>query len=183
MKLFKTKNSSKGFTLIELLIVIAVLGILAAVVLVAIDPLEQLARGRDAGRKTAVGQIGHALQAYYTAREGIGYVSTSGNYQTDLFNAGELKTVATNPNYSAIGAASAGCAAGAATQGTYCYQVFASGSNQEAIVYARLESKVENNKCPVGSAAWYVWTSNLGRAGGLCTGGAGPSATVASLDF
>ena len=56
--------SSKGFTLIELLIVIAILGVLAAGSLVAIDPVEQLARARDSGRKSAVTQMGRALQAY-----------------------------------------------------------------------------------------------------------------------
>jgi prepilin-type N-terminal cleavage/methylation domain-containing protein len=42
-----------GFTLIELLIVIAILGVLAVVVLVAINPIEQLARTRDGGRLTS----------------------------------------------------------------------------------------------------------------------------------
>lgn len=37
-----------GFTLIELLIVMAILGVLAVVVLVAINPVQQLARTRDA---------------------------------------------------------------------------------------------------------------------------------------
>ena len=49
-----TSLHSRGFTLIELLIVIAVLGVLAAVVLVAIDPGQQLARGRDSGRKPSI---------------------------------------------------------------------------------------------------------------------------------
>ena len=60
-----SKKLSKGFTLIELLIVIAVIGVLAAVILVAIDPIEQLARGRDAGRKSTNVQLGRALEAFY----------------------------------------------------------------------------------------------------------------------
>lgn len=180
MKLYKT-YSSKGFTLVELLIVIAVLGILAAVVLVAIDPLEQLARGRDAGRKTAIGQLGHALQAYFTAREGVGYISTVDPYQDGLVSAGELKTPATNPNYAAI--ATPTCAGGDATQGNYCYHVVA--GNQDAIVYTRLESKAEISKCPTApnTVPWFVWTSNLGRAGGYCSTPTPPSSTLTTLSF
>ena len=62
--MFNRKNYLKGFTLIELLIVIAILGVLAVVVLVAINPVQQLARTRDAGRKSSVAQIGHAVAAY-----------------------------------------------------------------------------------------------------------------------
>ena len=40
-----------GFTLVELLIVITILGILATAVLSAINPLEQLRKGRDVSRK------------------------------------------------------------------------------------------------------------------------------------
>ena len=50
MKKFKkgfTLSLSKGFTLIELLIVIELLGALAAGLLAAIDPFEQLKKGVD----------------------------------------------------------------------------------------------------------------------------------------
>ena len=49
-------DSRRGFTLIELLIVMAILGVLAVVVLVAINPIQQLARTRDTGRKSGVTQ-------------------------------------------------------------------------------------------------------------------------------
>lgn len=64
VKYFLNKFFSQGFTLIELLIVIAILGILAAGILVAINPVAQLAKARDAGRKTAVKQINDAVVRY-----------------------------------------------------------------------------------------------------------------------
>jgi len=54
-----------GFTLIELLIVIAILGILAAAVLVAINPGKRTAQARDAIRKQDVNAIANALIGYY----------------------------------------------------------------------------------------------------------------------
>lgn len=59
-----------GFTLIELLVVIAVLGILASVVLVAINPAERMNEARDAGRKSNVGQVSVALESYYATYGG-----------------------------------------------------------------------------------------------------------------
>ncbi len=59
------RRSGAGFTLIELLVVITVLGVLATIVLLAVNPGAQLARARDAGRKTALRQIANGLERYY----------------------------------------------------------------------------------------------------------------------
>lgn len=56
----------KGFTLIELLIVIAVLGILIIAILSAIDPLEQIRKARDSGRKSDSGQLMSAYERYFS---------------------------------------------------------------------------------------------------------------------
>jgi general secretion pathway protein G len=61
-----SKTTSAGFTLIELLVVIVILGILAAVVLVLVDPVKRIGEARDAGRRQAIGQIRVALDEYYT---------------------------------------------------------------------------------------------------------------------
>ena len=54
-----------GFTMIELLIVIAILGILAVAVLSAINPIEQINRGRDTGSRSDAEQLLTAIDRYY----------------------------------------------------------------------------------------------------------------------
>jgi len=54
----------KGFTMIELLIVIAVLGVLAIAVLAAINPIEQINRGRDTGSRSDAEQLLSAIDRY-----------------------------------------------------------------------------------------------------------------------
>lgn len=82
----------KAFTLIELLIVIALLGILAAAVLVAVNPGKRTKQARDSIRKSDIGQLATALQTYYT---------TTGSYPTsldDLVTNGDIKKLPTPPN-------------------------------------------------------------------------------------
>lgn len=64
----KKHLSSKGFTLIELLIVIAILGILATAVLSAINPVEQINRGRDTGSLSDAEQLLSAVGRYNAAQ-------------------------------------------------------------------------------------------------------------------
>lgn len=59
------KYLSKGFTLVELLIVIALLGIIATIVIAAINPIEQANRASDSGMKADASQMISAVQRYY----------------------------------------------------------------------------------------------------------------------
>ncbi len=58
------KRASKGFTLIELLIVIGIIGILAAIVLVAVDPAKRLKQSRNARRFAETNAILNAILNY-----------------------------------------------------------------------------------------------------------------------
>lgn len=53
-----------GFTLIELLVVIAVIGVLAGAVIAIINPSAQLARARDATRKTNIRFLAEAFEEF-----------------------------------------------------------------------------------------------------------------------
>ena len=60
----KIKSWQRGFTLIELLIVIALIGILAVALLSAINPLEQLRKGRDSARKADASELLNAIERF-----------------------------------------------------------------------------------------------------------------------
>ncbi|MCS7092446.1 MAG: type II secretion system GspH family protein, partial [Patescibacteria group bacterium] len=160
----KLKNTAKpsGFTLIELLIVIAILGVLAVVVLVAVNPVQQLARTRDSGRKSAITQLGRALQAYYTARNGT-YVTENATWLDSLVTSGEL---ASAPSAISYASGTAGCT-GAAEQNNLCYDY--DTTLGRVIVYARMESNVEASKCATGTVAYFVYSSRQGRGGLVCS--------------
>jgi general secretion pathway protein G len=59
----KSWAKQKGFTIVELLIVIVVIGVLAAITVVAYNGIQQ--RGRDAQRQSDVKAIAKALELYY----------------------------------------------------------------------------------------------------------------------
>jgi prepilin-type N-terminal cleavage/methylation domain-containing protein len=172
------KNYRKGFTLIELLIVIAILGTLAVVVLIALNPVQQLARTRDAGRRSTVSQLGHAMEAYGTNRNGVYFTPGNTWISVGLVASGEIASIPQNPTYSAGGGA---CVTN--VQGGFCYNAFPlAGPYTRFIVFARLESLSENSKCAAATpVAWAVYSSPNSGGGVLCTAAAGvpgdPTAT------
>lgn len=149
------KSNSFGFTLIELLIVIGVIGVLAVLVIVGINPVQQLARGRDAGRKIIVGQLSKAVQAYYTSNNstypvGSGYINPPvllGDWIATLVNSGEIKKA---PNAVPYKTGVPTCRNDNDLEGNsvngWCYRL--NSTSTEAMVYTALESDSERNKCP-----------------------------------
>ena len=103
-----------GFTLIELLIVIAILGILAAAVLVAINPGKRTRQAQDAKRKNDIGALATEIQGYYTTPGAGCYPATL----QVLVNDGYLKQMPKDPvtdteyTYSTVDPAPVDCATG-----------------------------------------------------------------------
>ncbi|MDP2632317.1 MAG: type II secretion system protein [Candidatus Curtissbacteria bacterium] len=88
------KRFLRGFTLIELLIVIAILGILAAGVLVAVNPGKRQRQAKDANIKADIGSIATAAQAYYTSPGQGTYILAL----VDLVTNQDLKTLPKQPD-------------------------------------------------------------------------------------
>ncbi len=82
MTVQKLKNSL-GFTLVELLIVIALLGVIALIVIAAINPIEQANRARDTGMRSDASQLISAIDRYFAVREKFPWVVQDIAYDND----------------------------------------------------------------------------------------------------
>jgi prepilin-type N-terminal cleavage/methylation domain-containing protein len=79
-------KSQKGFTLIELLVVIGVIAILAAIVLVAVNPGRQFAQARDTQRRSDLYSLTNAIYQFAAEHEGV-LPDTDGDDSTSNFPA------------------------------------------------------------------------------------------------
>ncbi len=98
-------KKQSGFTLMELLIVIGVLGILAAGLLAAIDPFEQLKKARDANNRNATIELLNGFTRYYATHGDFpwnlatpvlcGTVDAPGALSTDAVEINDIKNCVT----------------------------------------------------------------------------------------
>lgn len=65
------KNSVQGFTLIEILVVVGMIALLAAIVLIAINPARQFAQGRNSQRASNVNAILNAIGQRMADHKGL----------------------------------------------------------------------------------------------------------------
>lgn len=70
------KNNRQGFTLIELILTITILAVLVAILVVALNPAEQLARARDAKRVADLDALKTAINLY--TAQATGTINLSG---------------------------------------------------------------------------------------------------------
>ncbi len=100
-------GKSSGFTLLELMIVMAIIGILSTVLMVAVNPGRQLAKARDTQRQTDVVAVMSAIYQYASEHSGeipdTDGVSTTSNFPTTLTCIGS-----TSPCFNLAGAGASG---------------------------------------------------------------------------
>jgi prepilin-type N-terminal cleavage/methylation domain-containing protein len=128
----KSLNTKKGFTLIELMIVVAIIGILAAIAIPQFANL--VAKSQEGRTKANLGTIRSALSIYYGDLEGwypmdsLASLTTNGRYLQAIPNADLPKTTNSAGHASVNGVLAGSALAETAGDGWYYNNAGAGGS-------------------------------------------------------
>jgi prepilin-type N-terminal cleavage/methylation domain-containing protein len=168
MKNFK---SSKGFTLIELLIVIAIIGILAAALLVALNPGQRIAASRNARVRSDLVELGNNANLFNTDSGLNATCVGGGSYPNTLLGqtvcGAKFVVAPLNPSGLAYAVAVAGSAANCAPNtANPCTSIAISGP-----AYADGVVDIVNNGafwCWTNISGTVVQTTQAAAAAGTC---------------
>ena len=144
------KKNNKAFTLIELMVVIAIIGILAAVVLTS------LSSQRDRARATAALQVAKSVMplAMDCVMRG-GKLNNNGSWGT---GGGRLCNIGSNDPWPPMNTRS--------TSGWYWWGAWGSGNN--AYYYAYHPDSHAHLLCPVTGVGWRNWKGIIEGYPGTC---------------
>lgn len=127
MTSFKTAKS-RGFTIVELLIVIVVIGILAGLVVVTYNGIQQ--KARDTERKTDINALHGQLEAYQAQNGKYPFLGSPGGMNDATFRSTNMKGLDPAALQDPKGAAQTLVAAPAAS--AYAYAVLPAGCDNAA---------------------------------------------------
>ncbi len=149
---------NSGFTLIELLIVIAVLSVILISVIFFMNPLENFAKSRDAGRISEVNELGSAITRFMT-KGNSSYPMSTPNWQSTILKANaEIAAPIQSTG-------SKSCNAGN-NEGNICYI----STGVDAIIWTNAESKAAAiiAQCQPNQVPVIAWIASQGRTGYTC---------------
>lgn len=143
----------------------AILGVMAVIILVIINPVEKLAQARDSNRLTSVTQLGHALQAYYTSTSSYPVVA---NWAQNLIDKSEISSFPSGVPYSAYSITPCTTYVEPYTNPTYCYNED-EANGRGAIIFTKAEALSYRSKCTAPYTAYFVFSTVDGRGGTICS--------------
>ena len=97
------KKAQGGFTLIEILVVIGIIAVLAAIVIIAINPAKQFAQARNSQRVSNVNAILNAIGQNIADNKGLfGGVCAAGTITTPMSTSSVLTAAGTGVDLSCL---------------------------------------------------------------------------------
>ncbi|MBI2590635.1 MAG: prepilin-type N-terminal cleavage/methylation domain-containing protein [Candidatus Blackburnbacteria bacterium] len=154
---FKFQISKQGFTLIEILIVISIIGILAVALTSSLNPIFQIKKGADGGRKNDLRQYQIALENYANNNSGVYPVSTAIVTAKSLCNTGSPPPLQSYMS---------GCVDDTKTPGNYKY--ISNSTGLIWVLWAQLDASSNQYWviCSIGKSG--LWTSTSPPSSSNC---------------